>query len=93
MTRIAEAIHRKKPTVTILVNKLASLDLVQKESSIEDKREYRISLTKKGQSFRKIALKISSKVFSLKHWGVEPDESEKLYQLLEKVYQHTRVKI
>lgn len=93
MTRIAEAIHRKKPTVTILVNKLENLNLVQKEISSEDKREFMISLTKKGKSFRKVALKISSKVFSLKLWGVEPDESEKLFQLLEKVYHHTRIKI
>lgn len=32
MTRIAEAIHRKKPTVTILVNKLENLNLVQKRN-------------------------------------------------------------
>jgi DNA-binding MarR family transcriptional regulator len=93
MTRIAEAIHRKKPTVTILIHKLESLNLIQKESSTEDKREFMISLTKKGQSFRKVALRISSKVFSLKLWGVGPEESEKLFQLLEKVYQHTKIKI
>lgn len=92
MTRIAEAIHRKKPTVTILVNKLESLNLIQKESSLEDKREFMISLTKKGKSFRKVALKISSKVFSLKLWGVEPEESERLFQILEKIYHHTRIK-
>ncbi|TGL57511.1 MarR family transcriptional regulator [Leptospira ognonensis] len=92
MTRIAEAIHRKKPTVTILVNKLETLNLIQKESSLEDKREFMISLTKKGKSFRKVALKISSKVFSLKLWGVEAEESELLFQILEKIYHHTRIK-
>jgi DNA-binding MarR family transcriptional regulator len=93
MTRISEAIHRTKPTVTILVNKLESLNLIQKEISTEDKREYMISLTKKGRTFRKVALKISSKVFSLKLWGVEPHESESLFNLLEKIYKHTRIKI
>ena len=92
MTSISEAIHRKKPTVTILVNKLESIGLVQKEMSKEDKREFMISLTKKGKEFRSVALKISSKVFSLKLWGVTPEESEKLFILLDKIYRHTSVK-
>jgi DNA-binding MarR family transcriptional regulator len=93
MTTIAEAIHRKKPTVTILIHKLESMDLIQRVNSLEDKRENKISLTRKGKLFRKVALKISAKVFSLKLWGVEPEESENLFLLLEKIYQHTRLKI
>lgn len=90
MTTISESIHRKKPTVTILVHKLEAMGLVQKESSKEDKREYMVSLTKSGKEFRKVALRISAKVFSLKLWGVEPKESEILFQILEKIYLHTK---
>ncbi|TGN18643.1 MarR family winged helix-turn-helix transcriptional regulator [Leptospira idonii] len=93
MTNISEAIHRKKPTVTILVNKLESIGLVNKEISEEDKREYKVHLTKKGRGFRPIALRISSRVFSLSLWGVNEKESEDLYLLLEKVYLHTRKKL
>lgn len=88
MTTIADEIHRKKPTVTILINKLESLHLVQKDASQNDKREFKISLTKEGRAFGKIALKISSKLLSLELWGLEPDESDRLYATLEKIYKH-----
>lgn len=92
MTTIAEEIHKKKPTVTILINKLENLNLVNKEASNVDKREYKISLTSDGIKFGKIALRISSKLFSLKLWGISPEESEQLYLLLRKVYSHIHFK-
>ena len=38
MKEIADAIHRTKPTVTVLVNKLAELGLVRKAQAAEDSR-------------------------------------------------------
>ncbi len=88
MSQIASAIERRKPTVTVLVGKLVQLGLVRKESSPEDGRETRIVLTKKGLAFRPVANRISSAILSLELWGLTPDESERLYPLLDRIYTH-----
>ncbi|TGK17139.1 MarR family transcriptional regulator [Leptospira fluminis] len=90
MSLIARAIHRKKPTVTVLVGKLEELGLVKRYSSEEDKRETNIELTRKGKSLKRTASKIGSRVLSLKLWGLNPQESEQLFDLLEKIYTHLR---
>ena len=54
MKEIADAIHRTKPTVTVLVNKLAELGLVRKAQAAEDSRVIYAELTCKGKELQKI---------------------------------------
>ncbi|WP_411822592.1 MarR family winged helix-turn-helix transcriptional regulator [Leptospira sp. 'Mane'] len=89
MSKIAEEIHRTKPTVTVLITKLESLNLIKKEISPLDKREIMVSLTKEGKAFQAPAREITVKIFSLKLWGLNPEESAQLYGLLEKTYNYT----
>ncbi len=90
MSLIAETIHRKKPTVTILVKKLEEIGLVKRYASKEDKRETNIELTKKGKSLRVVAKRISSGIMSLHLWGLDEKESDQLFFLLEKIYTYLR---
>ncbi|EQA36519.1 MarR family protein [Leptospira inadai serovar Lyme str. 10] len=90
MSLIARAIHRKKSTVTVLVNKLEDLGLVRKYNSDEDKRETNLELTERGRAVRGLAKRISSGIMSLKLWGLSSKESEQLFHLLEKTYTHLR---
>ncbi|EQA46778.1 MarR family protein [Leptospira broomii serovar Hurstbridge str. 5399] len=90
MSLIAKAIHRKKSTVTVLVNKLEDLGLIRKYSSDEDKRETNLELTERGRAVRVVAKRISSSIMSLKLWGLNPKESEQLFYLLEKTYTYLR---
>lgn len=53
MKQIAAAIHRTKPTVTVLVNKLAELQLAEKAADPDDARSTLVRLTPKGLAFRK----------------------------------------
>ncbi len=53
MKEIAEKIHRTKPTVTVLVNKLEKLGFVKREKSSEDSRITYITLTSKSEGYLK----------------------------------------
>ena len=52
MKEISDSIHRTKPTVTVLVNKLAELGLVKKFQAAEDSRVIYVELTEQGTHCR-----------------------------------------
>ena len=54
MKEIAEKIHRTKPTVTVLVDKLEKLNYVKREVSSKDSRYTYIILTEKGKEFKPV---------------------------------------
>ena len=54
MKDIANCIHRTKPTVTVLVDKLEKLGYLKREASVEDNRSTNIVLTQKGEDFKVI---------------------------------------
>lgn len=68
MKDLAENIHRTKPTVTILVDKLVGHGYVIKEKSVADNRVTFIKLTDKGRAlepaFREISAKLNELVYS-----------------------------
>ena len=70
MKEIAEKIHRSKPPVTILVNKLEKFGFVKREKSSEDSRITYIMLTAKSKDFKPIFEKIS-KDFTEWNYGQE----------------------
>lgn len=85
MKELAEKIHRTKPTVTVLVDKLVELGYVTKEKSTEDNRITFISLTPKGTSLQPIFSVISNKLNKTVYHGLSESEAEYLEYLLEKV--------
>lgn len=86
MTDLSNAIERKKSTVTILIQKLETLGLVQRDVSAVDKREWDVSLTKKCLLEKKKFFAISIKLLSLKTWGITAVEEKQLYMILEQIY-------
>lgn len=52
MKDIANCIHRTKPTVTVLVDKLEKLGYLKREASDKDSRSTNIVLTQKGEDFK-----------------------------------------
>ena len=54
MKEISDSIHRTKPTVTVLVNKLAELGLVKKFQAEEDSRVIYVELTEQGKALQKL---------------------------------------
>lgn len=85
MKDIANSIHRTKPTVTVLVNKLEKLGYIKREASDEDNRSTNVVLTQKGEDFKVIFEKISNELNKMLYKNLSPEESELIEKLLRKV--------
>lgn len=84
MGEIARKIHRTKPTVTVLVEKLEKSGYVQRVKSDVDARFTMISLTEKGFALRSIFEAISKDLNTLAYAGLRDEEALLLEILLEK---------
>ena len=85
MKDIANCIHRTKPTVTVLVDKLEKLGYLKREASDEDSRSTNIVLTQKGEDFKVTFEKISKELNEMLYKNLSPEESELMEKLLRKV--------
>ena len=85
MKDIANCIHRTKPTVTVLVDKLEKLGYLKREASVEDNRSTNIVLTQKGEDFKVIFEKISNELNKMLYKNLSQEESELIEKLLRKV--------
>lgn len=85
MKDIANCIHRTKPTVTVLVDKLEKLGYLKRESSDKDSRYTYIVLTQKGEDFKAIFEKISNDLNEMLNQNLSENEVKLLEELLQKV--------
>lgn len=85
MKEIAEKIHRTRPTVTVLIDKLEKLGYLKREISQNDNRYTYITLTKKGQDFKPVFEKISEDLNNMLYKNLSEEESDILENLLKKV--------
>lgn len=85
MKDIAYKIHRTKPTVTVLVDKLEKLGFVKREKSNTDNRITYIIPTQKAEEFRPAFEKISEDLNNLLYKNLSEEEAEILDRLLEKM--------
>ena len=85
MKELANRIRRTKSTLTILVDKLVTLGLIEKEKSHEDSRITYIKLTDKGFAFKPVFEKISKELNSKVYNGFTDEEADAVEHLLEKI--------
>ena len=85
MKDIANSIHRTKPTVTVLIDKLEKLGYLKREASDKDSRCTYIVLTQKGEDFKTTFEKISNELNKMLYKNLSPEESELIEKLLRKV--------
>jgi len=83
MNELARKIHRTKPNVTVLIEKLVEYGYVQKEKSAEDNRVTYITLTDKGENLRPVFLSISTKLNKTVYGRLSSEEAESLEQALQ----------
>lgn len=85
MKDIAACIHRTKPTVTVLVDKLEKLGYLKREASEKDSRYTNIVLTQKGEDFKVTFEKISKDLNEMLLKNLSEKEALLLEELLRKV--------
>ena len=84
MKELAQKIHRTKATLTVLVDKLIALKLIEKEKSSQDNRVTYIRLTPLGKSYKGVFEKISCELNNLLFKDFSEEETKTLVTLLEK---------
>ena len=82
MKEISDSIHRTKPTVTVLVNKLTELGLVKKLQAAEDSR---VIYVEQGKALQKLFEKISADLVQKVFQNMEQEEMKKLEISLQKI--------
>jgi len=85
MKDLAEKIHRTKPTVTVLIDKLVNLGYVTKEKSREDSRVTFISLTEKGLELKPNFIEISESVNAIVYKDLSDEEAEYIEAMLGRI--------
>lgn len=93
MKELAKKIHRTKATLTVLVDKLISLNLIEREKSIEDSRVTYIKLTRKGVKFKPVFQNISEELNTIVYKGFSEDELNTMELNLEKINQNFKKRL
>lgn len=93
MSEIAEHFHIELPSATSLLNKLVTLQLVERKPDEKDRRLVRISLTEAGNKLLKRALE--EKINQIEHMlsYLSEEEQEELIRLLEKLNKRIENKV
>lgn len=82
LSDIARIINRKKPTVTVLVDKLEQMKLVKKEKSSSDSRVTMVSITEKGKNLNSLFDTIGRRLKSRAFRGIPVTSQKFLAELL-----------
>lgn len=85
MKDLAVRIHRTKPNVTVLIDKLVECGYVKKEKSTEDNRITYISLTEKGASLKPVFFYISKKLQKVVYGGLSDKDADSLEIMLQTI--------
>ncbi|WP_034639664.1 MarR family winged helix-turn-helix transcriptional regulator [Desulfofalx alkaliphila] len=85
MKELADKIHRTKPTVTVLIEKLVQYGFVEKEKDSEDARLTYVKLTKKGRQLKPIFDTVSGRLNAVMYGDLTEKEAETFENLLERV--------
>ena len=85
MKDIADCIHRTKPTVTVLVDKLEKLGYLKRKASDKDSRYTYVILTQKGEDFKATFDQISNDLNKMLNKNLSENEVKLLEELLKKM--------
>lgn len=85
MKDIANCIHRTKPTVTVLVDKLEKLGYLKRAASDKDSRSTYVILTQKGEYFKATFDQISNNLNKMLNKNLSENEVKLLEELLKKM--------
>ena len=85
MKDFANWIHRTKPTVTVLVDKLEKLGYLKRAASDKDSRSTYVILTQKGEDFKATFDQISNNLNKMLNKNLSENEVKLLEELLKKM--------
>ena len=81
---IAKALKLSKPSVTAIVDKLASKGYIEKFQSDEDRRSFHVHLSTKGKNLVKMHGETHNKIVDMLHKNLNSNDLKKLVTILNK---------
>ena len=81
---IAKALKLSKPSVTAIVDKLASKGYIEKFQSDEDRRSFHVHLSTKGKNLVKMHGETHNKLADMLHKNLDSNDLKKLVTILNK---------
>ena len=81
---IAKALKLSKPSVTAIVDKLASKGYIEKFQSDEDRRSFHVHLSTKGKNLVKMHGETHNKLVDMLHKNLDSKDLKKLVTILNK---------
>jgi MarR family transcriptional regulator, 2-MHQ and catechol-resistance regulon repressor len=84
-TQIAEWVDKKLNSVSTILDRMAIAGLVERVEDPQDRRTYRVRVTKKGQSFSKAEIEHRSELIKEIMGSLSEEETQTLIKLLTKV--------
>lgn len=90
MKDMANSIHRKKNTITTLVDKLITLDYVEKLADETDSRVKMIILTDKGRSLEDVFFTVSENLITTVFKDMDVEEKDNLMISMKKIYENLK---
>jgi DNA-binding MarR family transcriptional regulator len=81
---IAKALKLSKPSVTAIVDKLASKGYIEKFQSDEDRRSFHVHLSTKGKNLVKMHGETHNKLADMLHKNLDSKDLKKLVTILNK---------
>lgn len=85
MQEMAAAIHRTKPTVTVLVAKLEEQGYVQRTKSPEDSRVTLLHITEQGRAMEPVFQEVSAKLNALVYQGLTEEKAQAMTTALRQI--------
>jgi len=85
ISEISKSIDLKKSTVSIAINQLINLGIVNKIQSTEDKRFYFLKLTSKGNEIIKIHKQVHKNTIKKMLKILNPEEVENFIKIVDKI--------
>ncbi|MFW6264943.1 MAG: MarR family winged helix-turn-helix transcriptional regulator [Bacillota bacterium] len=81
-SELAEKLKIKPATITVMINRMEKVDLLERRRDAEDQRVSRVYLTDKGREKVKVVMDILEKISTECLKGFDEQEGESLYEFL-----------
>ena len=85
---IAELTFKDQPTVVRILEKLERKGFIFKEINLEDSRSYLIYLTESGRELKNVLIPLAEEKQKDALNGLDKKDIEKLFQMLNKIYEN-----
>jgi len=92
ISSLAQALHMKVPTVTVIANRLEEQGWIKRERGEEDRRKVRLYLTESGRRVAEVMMRVRRKTLQTMTAGIDREKMAIARELMEQAYTNLKKK-